>query len=156
MVLAFAEAQCDGQRGFALDPSHDVRDPFGCERRIFAGLHHYRSISESFSLARAIQDFFARHAIALESAVPATQAAVHALPYAVARDLDQTAKMHRIADVLLAKAIGPRVELVQLFGPGLAQPVENLGLCQLAHQFTSAGVSCSRLAIALANNCFCC
>jgi hypothetical protein len=51
----------------------------------------------------------------------------------VAGNLDQTAQMHGIADVLFAYGICPRIQLLKARGPALAQPLEKIGLGQCGH-----------------------
>ena len=120
VLLTLAQAKRHRQRCFALDPAHDLRDPFGGENVIFTGLHHDGSVSELFGLAGAVEDFFARHAVAGQIAIALPQSAIHALPYAVTRDFDQAAQMHGVSDALSADLVGPLVQLRKAGGSALA------------------------------------
>jgi hypothetical protein len=104
-----AQAERDRQRCLALDPTHNLRDPLGGKQIVFTGLHHNRAVAELFGLTGAVENLFPRHAIARQGAIGLPQAAIHTLPHAVARYLDQSAQMHGIADVLPAHAIRPLV-----------------------------------------------
>src|SRR5439155_1583314 len=71
LVLALAEAECDGQRSFALDPSHYILNPTLCQCRVLTALQHHRAVSECLRLARAIKNLALAHAIALQRTVAA-------------------------------------------------------------------------------------
>ena len=94
---------------------------------VFAGLHHDRAVTQPLGLTRAVQNLFSRHAIARQSLIRLPQPAIHALPHAMTRYLDQAPQMHRIANTLLAHRVGPSVQLLQSDGPAFAQPFEQLG-----------------------------
>ena len=53
VVVAFAEAERDGQRGVGLDPPDQPGDPLACEFGVFAGLKDDCAVAELDGLPRS-------------------------------------------------------------------------------------------------------
>ena len=99
LVGPFAEAERDGQTGLGLDAADDVAQPLGLEPVVLAGLEHDGAVTELERIVGTGEDLVGGHAVAFELAIGGAQAAVAAPTDAVVGDLDETAKMHRVADV---------------------------------------------------------
>ena len=125
LVVAFAQAERDGQRGFGLDPPHQLGDPLAGQFRVFARLEHDRAVAELDGLSHAGHDLVVRHAIALQAEIARPQAAVAAQPHAMVRQLDQPAQMDLAADVLLPHLVGQPPEVGKPGGVGFPEPVED-------------------------------
>ena len=125
-----AEAEGHGKRSFAFDPANDVADPVGSKLVVFAGLHDHCAVSESDGLARASQDFIAIHAVTREILVGTPESAIHALPAAVAGDLDQSAEMNSITHGLFANRVGKREKFLQHRGAVFPEPLQDVGFGQ--------------------------
>jgi hypothetical protein len=51
----------------------------------------------------------------------------------VTRNLDQPAKVHGVADVLLADSVGPFLQRLQAGRPALAEPFEEIEFGEFSH-----------------------
>jgi hypothetical protein len=126
VLPAFTEAESYRQSCLALDPAHNLSDPLGGKQIVFTGLHHDCTVSKSFGLTRAVEDFLSRHAVTPQGAIGLPQSAIHALPHAVTGNLNEAAQVHGIADALLAHRVSPLVQLREARGPLLTEPFENI------------------------------